>query len=71
MHNKNFEKGLIQGDTIYFLKYLIDCCDNMIKNETIKAEFGFTPPMLQLIKMQKEIEYFLNNTVKIYKQERT
>ena len=48
-----------------FLEYLIKCCENILGKQITgvgypEAEkYGFTPPILQLMKMKQEIEVYL------------
>lgn len=42
-------------DEVDFLKYLIDCCENILESPRIAAQFSFRPVELQLIKLRAEV----------------
>ncbi len=54
-----------------FLEYLIKCCENILGKQVVgvgypEAEkYGFTPPILQLMKMKQEIEVYIGSDGKI------
>jgi len=43
----------IQGDEVQFLKYLIDCCENILENPLMIV--NLTPSIMQLIKLRAEV----------------
>lgn len=45
-----------------FIKYVLDCANNMVKNKEMQKEYGMIPPMLQLFKLKRETEVYLENT---------
>ena len=44
-----------------FLKYLIDCCENILENPKMVQAFRFSPIELQLIKLRAEVTQRLEN----------
>jgi hypothetical protein len=55
-------------DETEFLKYLIDCCENILENPNIMKPamaYGISPIVLQLIKIRAEVTQRLENNYSI------
>ncbi len=50
------EKIIVDSNEEEFLKYVHDCCNNILENKEFVRAYGLLPPMLQLYKMRNEVE---------------
>ena len=52
---KKITEKVLGTDEEDFLKYLIDCCDNVLEKPHIISDVKFHPVVLQLTKMRAEV----------------
>lgn len=45
---------LVRSEEPDYLQYLIRCCDNVVKTYPDNPKYGFSPPVLQLLKIKAE-----------------